>query len=129
MSNASPSLLLRLRRHRGLMVLAIVVLLLKFVAGTACLAYDTDNRVMSATTATTVTMPADIAALTDLDADASDCVLGEVGGCHCSCAHGVPLSVAALMRLPRLNASAVSTLLQPSRKPVISGSVHRPPIA
>ncbi|MEO7068243.1 MAG: hypothetical protein ABI114_15130 [Rhodanobacter sp.] len=128
MPHRTPSLLFRLRRHRGLLVLAIAVLLLKFLTGTVCLANDTGTRIISATT-TPTTMPAEVTSAASSDTYVSACVLGEVGGCHCTCAHNAPLAVTTPMPLLRLDAPAAPTSLQLPRAPAIAGLLHRPPIA
>ncbi len=132
MRHPSPSLFFRLRRHRGLLAMAVAVMILKFVAGTVCLSNDPDPRLVSGTTAatvTTATTPVALASVLSADAAAADCVLGELGGCHCSCAHNVPLAVAAVMPVLRLDVPAAATPLKTLPTAAIAGWVHRPPIA
>jgi len=89
MTRPRPPLLTRLRRHRGLWVLAVAVLLIKLVAGTVCLADAPDKRLVSTTTVSAVSMPADTAIANVSADDASACLLGEAD-CHCACAHCEP---------------------------------------
>ena len=123
MSRHSPSLLSRLRRHRGLMMLAIAVLMLKFVGGTVCLANDTTQQAAWQATTITTTLVDDAAHADAFGASASDCVLGEPGGCHCSCSHNMPLTVAAL--IPLLRPSPANLHLPGTARPEPEGLARK----
>ncbi|NID14522.1 hypothetical protein [Luteibacter yeojuensis] len=119
MSRRTPHLLARLRRHRGVWVLALAVLLFKVAMSTFCV-LDGPRVAFGGDVADTHAL-----ALEDDDT----CVLGEGGGCHCTCAHAVALpshdaSVPVMATLSHL-AAPLPPLLSPS----IERSPLRPPIA
>lgn len=128
MSLIRPSLLARLRRHRGLWALAVLVLVFKLASGSVCLA-DAPSAVLTAHASTTPTaMIASAPTLGDTAPDTA-CLLGEAGGCHCTCAHAMPVPAAAA-------ASPTVPVLALIPPPVSSGirtaglgSPLRPPIA
>lgn len=121
----APSLLVRLRRHRGVWTLALAVLLFKVAMSTFC-ALDGPRAVFASSA------PAGSAATIQsgtVDADDDYCALGEGGGCHCTCAHAVALPT---------HAPAVATTERPSRlhatvpageSPAFARSPLRPPIS
>lgn len=118
-------LLTRLRRHRGLWVLAVAVLLIKLVSGTVCLGDGAAARFAVASA-----VPAAAMASAVDSADAADaCLLGEAGGCHCACAHSVALPVALVLPVARVDFSFASPEIHSGFTPATPGSLLRPPIA
>jgi len=128
MPRGSPPLLARLRRHHGLWVLAVAVLLIKLASSTVCMA-DGLGRQGSATLAAgaatlPVAAPAHVASSSD-----DDCLLGEGGSCHCACLHAVPLPATGFVSIAP---PAATTALPPTRPGSAAGipaSPLRPPIA
>lgn len=123
MSRTATPLLTRLRRHRGLWVLAVAVLLLKLVSSSVCLG-DAPQRLAAAQAAVGV------AALVADAGNDDGCLLGEAGGCHCACAHSLTVTsdgaAFALSPQPaRLKPDRPAT----DRLPAVTGSLLRPPIA
>lgn len=129
MFRATPSLLSRLRRHRGLWMLAVAVLLIKLAAGTICLtdgAYPGGSfKNLAAASSLSVDAPADPTA-TD---EETGCVLGEAGGCHCTCAHTMPLPAVASLSVARMETHFESLAIHSGFEPATTGSLLRPPIA
>jgi hypothetical protein len=122
-----PPLLARLRRHRGLWALVVAVMLIKLATGTICLADGIGQRTAS-------TLAADVPALAVMAADAAPhddagCLLGEAGGCHCTCAHAVTLPVTAWSPIDAMDARFVAPMVSPQQIPAFTGSPIRPPIA
>lgn len=119
-----PSLLVRLRRHRGVWVLALAVLLFKVAMSTLC-ALD-GPRI-----AFTDGSPAGAVAVVDTAVvDADDyCALGEGGGCHCTCAHAVALpaqwTTTSATELP----STLYRSVPAGESPAFARSPLRPPIS
>lgn len=129
MYRSAPSLLTRLRRHRGLWVLAVAVMLVKLVAGTVCLADAPDKRFVSNTTISAASMPVD-AVLADVSADdANGCLLGEGSSCHCACAHTVTLPTTTPLPIVRMEARFDTFAIRSGFAPATTGSLLRPPIA
>jgi hypothetical protein len=129
MSRLSPPLLARLRRHRGLWLLAMAVFVIKLASATMCLADGPATRLAAdAGAAGTMSIMLDSASA-DASAGVDDCLLGEGAGCHCSCAHSLalPMSVALSVYavLPSFQPPAVS----PGVVPAMAGLELRPPIA
>ena len=128
MFRSSPPLLARLRRHRGLWALAVAVMLIKLMTGTICLADSLDQRFASV-------IGVDALALVDTIADASahddgsNCVLGEAGGCHCTCAHAATLPTTAWSPIDAMGTHFVAPAGFPQHVPASAGSLIRPPIA
>ncbi|GAB3793610.1 hypothetical protein [Dyella agri] len=124
MSRTATPLLTRLRRHRGLWVLALAVLLIKLVTSSVCLGDAPSQRLVAAQAAVGV------AALA-VDAGTDDgCLLGEAGGCHCACAHSLTVTSASVA----FALSPQPERLEPARSdtghlPAVTGSLLRPPIA
>ncbi|ULU23909.1 hypothetical protein [Dyella terrae] len=127
MSPRSLPLLSRLRRHRGLWVLVVAVLLIKLVSGAVCLADGGERDTFRAQTYASVTMSAEAAPMTQ-GADA-DCLLGEGESCHCACAHAatLPVSIALAVGVPE--ASFAIPSIDAGRVPDATRSLLRPPIA
>lgn len=128
MYRSAPSLLTRLRRHRGLWVLAVAVLLIKLVSGSIC-AVDGPGARFASTTATAVstTLLADTAVSAVSTGDAISCLLGEGRSCHC--VHSVTFPVSASLPLVRMEARFVPHTLHSGFMPATTGSLLRPPIA
>lgn len=131
MFRPAPSLLSRLRRHRGLLLLAMVALMIKLVAGTICLGDRPNLRLAS--TATTATSlyglsldAAEHAAPADED---GNCLLGEPGDCHCACAHSVTLPATALASITTIEVRFAPRVIRAGVTPAMTGSLLRPPIA
>lgn len=127
MYRSSTSLLTRLRRHRGLWVLAVAVMLIKLTAGTICLTDGPEKRLGSATTTIGALMLTDTVEVSS--DDARSCVLGEVGGCHCACAHTVTLPTAALLSIAMVDPRFDSPVIASGYTPAMTGSLIRRPIA
>ena len=120
----APSLLVRLRRHRGVWMLALAVLLFKVAMSTFC-ALD-GPRVAFADGSPA----APIAAVQGTDADADDyCALGEGGGCHCTCAHAVALPTHASVIAATERPSRLHLAVPAGESPAFARSPLRPPIS
>jgi hypothetical protein len=122
MSRTALPLLSRLRRHRGLWVLAVAVLLFKLVTGSICLADALPAA--SATSGHTASMQNPLSAPDD-----GGCLLGEGNDCHCACAHNLPVPVGIAWTLPRQEMSFTASPLALAVIPAPSRSLLRPPIA
>ena len=125
MPSPSVPLLKRLRRHRGLWVLVVAVLLIKLVSGSICLADGggRDSFSERATLAAAMTVDA------SPQAPADDCLLGEGASCHCACAHAATLPTSVVLGV---GAQAMLFLAPPAhagRVPAVTASLLRPPIA
>jgi hypothetical protein len=101
----------------------VLALLFKVFAATVCFAHGDTDR----------TADAPIAVVTSIGAEANagdGCILGDTGGCHCTCAHAVPLPFdAALVEHSVPTQSPVWLLTEPQFMPTPLGSLFRPPIA
>lgn len=129
MYRSAPSLLTRLRRHRGLWVLAVAVLLIKLVSGSICVADGPGARFASTTiTAVSTTLLADTAVSAVSTDGASPCLLGEGSACHCACAHSVTFPVSTPLPLARMEARFAPHTLHSGFTPATTGSLLRPPI-
>jgi hypothetical protein len=129
MPRSAPSLLTRLRRHRGLWVLAVAVLLIKLVSGSICVADGPGARFASATAAAPTTLLADTAVSTVSTDDANPCLLGEGRSCHCACAHSVTLPASTPLPLAKMDARFAPLSIHSGFTPAATGSLLRPPIA
>ncbi|MBS0513926.1 MAG: hypothetical protein JSS16_00415 [Proteobacteria bacterium] len=119
----------RLRRHRGLWVLAAIALLIKLASGMICLADGqavTSAAIDPAVVCTTMMASIDIASTTD---DGDTCLLGEAGGCHCACAHNVPLPSTTIAAVAVVAVGFYSLSPHSEFAPAANGSLLRPPIA
>lgn len=123
MSPRSLPLLSRLRRHPGLWVLVVAVLLIKLVSGSVCLADGGERDTSRAHVAVTVE------AAPAAQGGDGDCLLGEGASCHCACAHAaaLPASVALAVGMPA--ASFATPSVDAGRVPDATRSLLRPPIA
>ncbi len=128
MTRAAIPLLTRLRRHRGLWLLAVAVLLFKLVSGSICVA---DGAAAQSALAATDAVPVAVwVAASGDDADAANtCLMGEGSACHCACAHTAPLPAGALLALTGMDAPLAPSMRHSGFTPAISGSLLRPPIA
>ncbi|MGN6739685.1 hypothetical protein [Dyella sp.] len=124
MFSTPPSLLSKIRRHRGLWSLAFVVLLLKLVSGTVCLA-DGVAPLKASTTVTVALTAEEASSLLGDDA----CLLGEGTECHCACVHSIALPTIASYTLPPVAPQFVPPTLKAMRLAAPPGALHRPPIA
>lgn len=123
-----PSLLARLRRHRGLWALAALVLVFKLASGSVCLA-DAPSALLTAHASTTTTaMVASAPMLGDTAPDPA-CLLGEVGDCHCTCAHAMPIPVAASASPTVPLLVFVAPPISSGIRTAVPGLPLRPPIA
>jgi len=102
-----------------------VTLLFRVFAGSMCLA----DGLGSALDSSAIAGPLFVVAA-DHSSSESGCVLGETAGCHCACAHSIPLppnSSAAthvgIRRTPDWPAVLTNSI------PTLVGSLLRPPIA
>ncbi|MDQ0007993.1 hypothetical protein J2T07_000152 [Luteibacter jiangsuensis] len=122
MRRTTPRLFTHLRRHRGVWMLALAVLLFKVAMSTFCVldgprvAFSGDAAGATAVSDTTL-------------GDGDLCVLDEGKGCHCTCAHAValPTSIASVI-VPSL-VSRVHPALPVMAPPAFTRSPLRPPIA
>jgi hypothetical protein len=130
MYRSTPSLLTRLRRHRGLWVLAVAVLLIKLVSGSICVADGPSARFALTTVAfAPATLLADAAVSPTSADDANSCLLGEGSRCHCACAHSVTLPASTPLPIARMEARFAPLTLHSGFTPATTGSLLRPPIA
>ncbi|TAM61492.1 MAG: hypothetical protein EPN49_06775 [Rhodanobacter sp.] len=127
MIRAKPPLLTRLRRHRGLWMLAVAVLLIKLVTSSICLGDGLKARLVDAKAATSALVVMD-SATTDAS-DESACLLGEPGGCHCVCAHALTLTTNMTLFVAPVDATMESSRLSLGLVPDTTGSLLRPPIS
>lgn len=129
MHSSFPPLLTRLRRHRGLWVLAVVVLLIKLVSSSICVADGPGARFASAafdTAPTTSLVDTAVSAVSD---DANACVMGEGSSCHCACAHSVTLPANAPPFAGTVEVGLELLAIHSGFTPATTGSLLRPPIA
>jgi hypothetical protein len=125
MPRAVPPLLTRLRRHRGLWVFAVAVLLIKLVSSSICIADAPASAYTAAQAAgTTAVVDAPIHAEPQ-----QDCLLGEGGGCHCACGHTLTVPASAFMAWVPPAFGFTATPLPPGMQAATVGSLLRPPIA
>jgi hypothetical protein len=118
-------LLTRLRRHRGLWVLA--VLLIKLATSSICLGDGAGNMFASSASTTvslSVAAPADQAS-----ADDAACLLGEAGDCHCTCAHTMPLPTSGPLPIARMDVHFEPLTIHSGFEATTIASLLRPPIA
>jgi hypothetical protein len=127
MHPSSQPLLTRLRRHRGLWVLVLAVMLIKLVSGALC-ATDGPQARFAATAAASTSVVAMVDSPLGV-ADTGACVLGEAGDCHCTCAHSVTLPAAALPAIAGMDIRFAVLMIQSGFTPATTGSLLRPPIA
>jgi hypothetical protein len=118
----------RLRRHRWLWALVLIVLSFKLVAGTVCL---NDASVNSHAASTAIAATPQVAAALNLSFDESSnaCLLGEVGGCHCACAETLPIPATLTLSFGPAAPRSAFDPLSYAFSPAYTGSPLRPPIA
>jgi hypothetical protein len=115
----------RLRRHRGLWVFAVAVLLIKLVSSSICMAdapASAYTAAQSAVETTVVDAPAHVQ-------PQQDCLLGEGGGCHCACGHTLTVPSNAFMAWAAPAFAFTANLAPPGMQAAFVGSLLRPPIA
>jgi hypothetical protein len=122
---SSPATLFeRLRRHRGLWAFALVVLLVKLVASTVCLADAPAPAVVFAAAGEPARMlVADATTVEDA------CLLGEGESCHCACAHASTVPMSVHVAVAHWPARFEGLARPPLWRPAAQESPHRPPIA
>lgn len=118
-----PSLLSRLRRHRGLWVVVALVLLFKLGSSSVCLGDAPVSAVAGGTDVVAVTAVSSSPTTPDI----GSCLLGEAE-CHCVCAHALPVPVAvpalaALQRpavtvMPAADGLRIAAIDLPLRPPI-----------
>lgn len=118
----------RLRRHRLLWVLALTVLSFKLVAGTVCLNDPSANQ-HAASVATTVVAQSAAAIDSSFDENGNACLLGEAGGCHCTCAETLPVPVTLSLDVTPVESRFVFHAPAYAFSPARAGPLLRPPIA
>lgn len=102
----------------------MAVLLLKLVSSSVCLGDAPAQRLAVAQTAVGIS-----AVATDIGGD-DGCLLGEVGDCHCACAHSLTVASADFVGgLPPLLLRMATAPRIAGHVPEASGSLLRPPIA
>ncbi len=129
MYDSSPSLLTRLRRHRGLWTLAVAVMLIKLIAGTVCLADAPEKRLVSDTTISAVSTPLDTVIADLATDDPNACLLGEGSACHCTCAHSATLPMSSMDPIARMEARFDTPAIRSGFAPAAPESLLRPPLA
>ena len=120
-----PSLFVRLRRHRGVWMLALAVLLFKVAMSTFC-ALDGPRVAFAGTSPA-----APVAAVQGVngDADSDYCALGEGSGCHCTCAHAVALPAQATVVAAADRPRSLHPAVPAGESPAFARSPLRPPIS
>jgi hypothetical protein len=128
MSRSLPSMLQRLRRHKGGWLLLIAALMIKIAAGTVCV-LDGPGLASSEPSGDHTKIVSVLQATATSTDDGDACLLGEAGGCHCACAHAtaLPATMPALVAIVGL--PAVVSHLPTAPTPLFNRSPLRPPIA
>jgi hypothetical protein len=116
-------LLSRLRRHRGLWVWAVAVLLFKVVTSSICFADPPTSSPAADANASAQLATAKIAVPDD-----AGCLLGEAGGCHCTCAHNMPVPAGIAWVVLSQSVSFTPAAISAGMVPEPVGSLLRPPI-
>jgi hypothetical protein len=125
MPRSLPTLLQRLRRHKGGWVLLIAALMIKVATGTVCLLDGSPLPGSPPSSGQTLTLATDTASTNDGEA----CLLGEGSDCHCACAHAAALPVAAPALAAVISLPGVVSHLPAAPTLLVSPSPLRPPIA
>jgi hypothetical protein len=125
MHRSLPTLLQRLRRHKGGWVLLIAALMIKVATGTVCLLDGSPLPGGPPSSGQTLALATDTASASDGEA----CLLGEGDGCHCACAHAAALPVAAPALEAVISLPIIVSHLPVSPSRLVSPSPLRPPIA
>lgn len=120
-------LLKRLRRHRGLWVLVMAVLLIKLVSSSLCLADGGARDGYAGRASVAVAMTVDAAP--QIPSSDGDCLLGEGGSCHCACPHAATLPASVVLAVGTPNAPLLVSSADAGRVPAVTASLLRPPIA
>lgn len=127
MSRASVPLLTRLRRYRGLWLLAFATLMIKLLSSSVCLG-DGNVEPFTASQGTTTQTLATVSGGSDAALDDA-CLLGEAGNCHCACTHALTLASQMVSPIAPMVVTMESPRLSLGLMPDTTGSVLRPPIA
>jgi len=127
MSVRSSSLPARLRRHRGLWVLAVAVMLIKLASSTLCLV-DGIRLQAGTTLPTAASAVLVVAADSASSANKDPCILGEGSNCHCACAHAVTLPATSVVAIAFPALSDMPSLVVSSAGLGAPASLLRPPI-
>lgn len=127
MTRTAMPLLTRLRRYRGLWLLAFAALLIKLVTSSVCLG-DVPATRWAATPATATLTVAMDSASSEAAVDEA-CLLGEADACHCACAHALTLTSQMVVSIAPTVVTMESSRLPPGLLPDTTGSLLRPPIA
>ena len=128
MSRTLPTLLQRLRRHKGGWLLLIAALMIKIAAGTVCV-LDGPRLASRDPSGDHTKRVSVVEAATSSADDGDGCLLGEVGGCHCACAHATALPPAMPALVAVVGLPAVVSHLPAAPTPLFNRSPLRPPIA
>lgn len=130
MHEFAPPLLSRLRRHRGLWVLAVAVLMLKLVASSVSLTDVPEKRLVSTTAASVsvTSLPVDTVAVVAVADDGSPSLPDETDS-HSACAHTLTLPMAASLAIAKVVGHLDDFAVHSGSIPGASGSLFRPPIA
>jgi hypothetical protein len=124
MSRFRPHSLARLRTQKAPWLACLLAMLFKLAAVSLCFADGLANASQNG-------VPA-VAAAVSPDSGLSNgegCVLGEVGGCHCTCAHSVPMPISDQPSSVGLLADSEWPVEPRLFPPAHSASLIRPPIA
>ena len=122
----SAAMLSRLRRHRWMFGLAMVVLSFKLIAGTVCLndAATTRHAATLATGAAAVAAP-----MVGSSGADGGCLLGESGGCHCACPEASPVPVTLQWSVGGFDSRFAFRVPDYAFAPARAAPPFRPPIA
>jgi hypothetical protein len=122
----TASLFQRLRSHKGAWLLVLAAIMIKVAAATVCVLDG--PKVVALATSQAVAAQADATHASSATGD-EDCLLGEVGGCHCACAHAATLPATAPFVASLVIPPTISAHPPVSPSPRVSPSPLRPPIA
>jgi hypothetical protein len=128
MSRTLPTLLQRLRRHKGGWLLLIAALMIKIAAGTVCV-LDGPRVASNVPPGDHTTIESVVAAATSSADEGDTCLLGEAGGCHCACAHATALPATLPVLAAVIGLPAVVSHLPAAPRLLFNRSPLRPPIA
>ena len=127
MSSSALPLLTRLRRHRGLWVLVMAVLLIKLVSASICVADGGERDGFSGRASVAAAMT--IHATAQAPSSDGACLLGEGGSCHCACAHAATLPVSMVLAMGNPGMPLAIPSADAGHVPAMTASLLRPPIA
>ncbi|HUH56801.1 MAG TPA: hypothetical protein VLZ32_13820 [Rhodanobacter sp.] len=116
------------RRSRGTGWLCALLIMLKLVIATGCLANDAVTAPLAAVPV--AALAADMASVdVTVAADTATCWHTDAGDCHCHCAHTLPLASAASMRGVLLWSASTFVATLPAVVSPPTQNELRPPIA